>query len=237
MFMKAFKSLLIGGAVLAAALVSAPKAAAQAEAIHIGSNIDYNIGLGFGVNFTSGISEDDYYAPMRKAWGFDFSFNFAEFYWSGLSRDNQFYLTLGLENKSFRMRDRYAFDKDTVLGTNELLMVDYLDPDDLKMSAFRVFSWNVGMGYRHIFDDDVDIMIGPIVNFNTGSRIKTKYYDLNDKLQKAKTKFGHQELVTIELMARVNISGIGLYLKYNPFPLIEKNYGPEFTTWSFGIML
>jgi len=231
--MKAFYKIIAGAAFMAIAAVSAPKAAAQvSDPVMIGSNIEYNIGLGFGVNFPMGIDEN-YYDPMNKAWGFDFSFNFAEFYWSGLSQTEQFFLTLGIENKSFRMRDDWGYGMVPV--TETLAMVPYAD---MKMSALRIFSWNAGMGYRHVFDDNFDIMVGPIVNFNTSSRMKTKYYDADHKLQKEKIKgWNHHELVTIEAMIRLNISGIGLYVKYNPFPLIEEAYGPVFTTWSAGIML
>ena len=234
MSMKAISKFFAAAALLAVAAVSAPKASAQElefGSVKIGSDIEFNMGLGFGINFFSGIDDDSVYEPMQKAWGLDFSFNFAEFYW-GFDQSNSVYLTLGLENKSFRMRDNFGYGKEPL--TETLVMVPYAD---MKMSALRVFSWNVGMGYRYEANKDLAFQVGPIVNFNTGSRIKTKYYDANDKKHKEKTKWGHQELVTIEAMGMIEFHGIGLYVKYNPFPLLEKDYGPEVTTWSVGIML
>lgn len=229
--MKHLFKLFAGAAVVSVALaLSAPKASAQDDKIMVGSNLEYNIGLGFGIDFMGNVPDE--YDWMKKAWGFDFSFNFAEFYWSGLSQTNQFYLTLGLENKSFRLKDDTAF----ALLDNHLAPA-VLGNDVLKKSALRVFSWNVGMGYRYEASDDFAFSIGPIVNFNTGSRIKTKWYDENDKLQKKKTKWGKQELVTIEFMARVDLYGVGLYVKYSPFPLFQEEFGPKATTWSVGIML
>ena len=224
---------LFAGAALVSALLalSAPKAAAQDEKIMIGSNVEYNMGLGFGVDFFGNLPDE--YDWMSKAWGLDFSFNFAEFYWSGLSNTNQFYLTLGLENKSFRLRDDTQFN----LLDKHLVPVVFPDADDMKMSALRVFSWNVGMGYRYEQSEDFAFSIGPIVNFNTGSRIKNKWYDAEGKKQKDKIKWGKQELVTIEFMAKLEYHGIGLYVKYNPFPLFEEEFGPKATTWSVGIML
>lgn len=234
MSMKAISKIIAVAALMAVAAVSAPKASAQEiefGTVKIGSDIEFNMGLGFGINFFSGIDDHSIYEPMQKAWGLDFTFNFAEFYW-GLNPNNQLFLTLGLENKSFRMRDKFGYGKEEF--TETLLMVPY---NDMKMSALRVFSWNVGMGYRYEVDKDLAFKIGPIVNFNTGSRFKTKYYDLEGKKHKEKTKWGHQELVTIEAMGMIEFHGIGLYVKYNPFPLLEKDYGPEVTTWSIGIML
>ena len=232
--MKNLFKIFAGSALVAAVLaLSAPKAAAQDDnKIMIGSNVEYNIGLGFGIDFMTGLPDE--YDWMSNAWGLDFSFNFAEFYWSGLSNTNQFYLTLGLENKSFRLRDDIAFGLDP---NKHLMGYQFLDADDMKMSALRVFSWNVGMGYRYEQSDDFAFSIGPIVNFNTGSRLKNKWYDDSGKLQKDKTKWGKQELVTIELMAKVEFYGIGLYVKYSPFPLIQEEFGPKATTWSVGLML
>ena len=231
--MKNLFKVFAGSALVAAVLaLSAPKAAAQDDSkIMIGSNVEYNMGIGFGVDFFGNLPDE--YDWMSKAWGLDFSFNFAEFYWSGLSNTNQFYLTLGLENKSFRLRDDTQFN----LLDKHLVPVVFPDADDMKMSALRVFSWNVGMGYRYEQSEDFAFSIGPIVNFNTGSRIKNKWYDAEGKKQKDKIKWGKQELVTIEFMAKLEFHGIGLYVKYNPFPLFEEEFGPKATTWSVGIML
>lgn len=230
--MKNLFKVFAGSALVAAVLaLSAPKAAAQDDKIMIGSNVEYNLGIGFGVDFFGNLPDE--YDWMSKAWGLDFSFNFAEFYWSGLSNTNQFYLTLGLENKSFRLRDDTQFN----LLDKHLVPVVFPDADDMKMSALRVFSWNVGMGYRYEQSEDFAFSIGPIVNFNTGSRIKNKWYDAEGKKQKDKIKWGKQELVTIEFMAKLEYHGIGLYVKYNPFPLFEEEFGPKATTWSVGIML
>ena len=231
--MKNLFKVFAGSALVAAVLaLSAPKAAAQDDSkIMIGSNVEYNMGIGFGVDFFGNLPDE--YDWMSKAWGLDFSFNFAEFYWSGLSNTNQFYLTLGLENKSFRLRDDTQFN----LLDKHLVPVVFPDADDMKMSALRVFSWNVGMGYRYEQSEDFAFSLGPVVNFNTGSRIKNKWYDAEGKKQKDKIKWGKQELVTIEFMAKLEFHGIGLYVKYNPFPLFEEEFGPKATTWSVGIML
>jgi len=234
MSMNAITKVIAAAALVAVAAISAPKASAQeghADRIQLGSDIEFSMGLGFGIDFFSGIDSHSAYEPMNKAWGLDFTFNFAQFYW-GLAPEHELFLTLGLENKSFRMRDNYGYG--SVPVTETMVMLPYAD---MKMSAFRVFSWNVGMGYRFEANDDLAFEIGPIVNFNTGSRFKTKYYDADGKKHKEKVKWGHQELVTIEAMAKVEIWGIGLYVKYNPFPLIEKDYGPEVTTWSVGVIL
>ena len=231
--MKNLFKVFAGSALVAAVLaLSAPKAAAQDDSkIMIGSNVEYNMGIGFGIDFMSGLPDE--YDWAGKAWGLDFSFNFAEFYWGGLSNTNQFYLTLGLENKSFRLRDDTQFN----LLDKHLVPVVFPDADDMKMSALRVFSWNVGMGYRYVASDDFAFSLGPIVNFNTGSRIKNKWYDADGKKQKEKIKWGKQELITIEFMAKLEYHGIGLYVKYNPFPLFQEEFGPKATTWSVGLML
>ena len=187
--------------------------------------------LGFGISFPNKI-DDAAYSPMRQAWGLDFSLGLlnAEFHpWGGKSN---IYMKFGLEDKSFKIRgdQRYVKGDDGVLG---------FAPYDgtPKWSALRIFSWNLSAGYYQHIDDGFGIFIEPVLNFNTGSRIKTKWYDANDKKVKEKVKFGKQHIVTYELMGGINIYGVKIYAKYNPGNLIEKGYGPDFATWSVGIIL
>lgn len=187
--------------------------------------------LGFGITFPNGI-DDDAYSPMRQAWGLDFSLGLinAEFHpWGGASK---IYLKFGLEDKSFKIRgdQRYVKGDDGVLG-----FAPYEGTP--KWSALRIFSWNVSAGYYQKIYKDFGLFVEPVLNFNTGSRIKTKWYDVNDKKIKEKVKFGKQKLITYELMGGICIDDVKIYVKYNPGKLIEKGFGPDFASWSVGIIL
>lgn len=194
-------------------------------------SVDLAISPGFGVSFPGSI-EDDAYSPMRQAWGLDFTLGIinADFHpWGGKSN---LYLNFGLEDKSFKIRgdQRYVKGDDGVLG---------FAPYDgtPKWSALRIFSWNLSAGYYQHIWKDFGLFVEPVLNFNTGSRIKTKWYDANDRKVKEKAKFGKQKLVTYELMGGIKIGSVKAYVKYNPGNLLEKGFGPDFATWSVGIIL
>lgn len=194
-------------------------------------SVDLAISTGFGVSFP-GCIEDDAYSPMRQAWGLDFTLGIihADFHpWGGKSN---LYLNFGLEDKSFKIRgdQRYVKGDDGVLG---------FAPYDgtPKWSALRIFSWNLSAGYYQHIWKDFGLFVEPVLNFNTGSRIKTKWYDANDRKVKEKVKFGKQKLVTYELMGGIKIGSVKAYVKYNPGNLLEKGFGPDFATWSVGIIL
>ena len=193
--------------------------------------VDLAIGLGFGISFPNKI-DDAAYSPMRQAWGLDFTLGLlnAEFHpWGGKSN---IYMIFGLEDKSFKIRgdQRYVKGDDGVLG---------FAPYDgtPKWSALRIFSWNLSAGYYQCIYRDFGVFVEPILNFNTSSRIKTKWYDANDKKVKEKVKFGKQNLITYEIMGGIKIGNVKLYAKYNPCNLIDKDFGPDFATWSVGIIL
>ena len=193
--------------------------------------VDLAIEFGFGITFPNKI-DDAAYSPMRQAWGLDFTMSIlnAEYHpWGGKSN---IYMRFGLEDKSFKIRgdQRYIKGDDGVLG---------FAPYDgrPKWSALRIFSWNLSAGYYQHIDDGFGIFVEPVLNFNTGSRIKTKWYDANDKKVKEKVKFGKQNLITYEIMGGINIYGVKIYAKYNPCNLIDKDFGPDFATWSIGIIL
>lgn len=193
--------------------------------------VDLAIEFGFGITFPNKI-DDAAYSPMRQAWGLDFTMGIlnAEYHpWGGKSN---IYMKFGLEDKSFKIRgdQRYIKGDDGVLG---------FAPYDgrPKWSALRIFSWNLSAGYYQHIDDGFGIFVEPVLNFNTGSRIKTKWYDANDKKVKEKVKFGKQNLITYEIMGGINIYGVKIYAKYNPCNLIDKDFGPDFATWSIGIIL
>jgi len=195
------------------------------------NSVDLAINFGFGICFPSALN-DAAYEPMRQAWGLDFSMQLLSAEWHPWKNRDKFFLNFGLQDKSFKIRGNqmYVKGEDGVLGFEPV-------PGRPKWSALRIFSWDIGFGYSQHIGKHVSLRVGPIVNFNTGSRIKTKYWDEGDHKHKSKVKFGNQRLVTYELMGMLKIHNFGIYVKYNPCRLIDKAYGPDFNTWSVGFVL
>ena len=104
----------------------------------------------------------------------------------------------------------------------------------LKVSKLRVFSINAPLLYSYDFGGGFGFTLGPVVNLNTGSSIVNKYEQGGDK-QKDKYKRVHCNLITVDAMFQLNLKYFSIYAKYSPMNLMDKNYWPEFTTWSIGI--
>lgn len=194
-------------------------------------SIDLAVALGFGFCFPQSI-DDAAYSPMRQAWGLDFTLGLIDADYHFWGNEDNFYFKFGLEDKSFKIRgdQRYIKGDDGVLGFSGY-------DGRPKWSALRIFSWNLSLGYYQHITKDFGIFVEPILNFNTSSRIKTKWWDENDHKHKEKVKFGNQRLVTYELMGGLKFGNLKLYVKYNPCNLIDKAYGPDFNTWSVGFIL
>lgn len=194
--------------------------------------VDLAVDLGFGISFPQDIKAPAY-SPMRQAWGLDFSLGLLNAEYHPWGNSDHVYMKFGLEDKSFKIRgdQRYVKGDDGVLGFDNY-------PGTPKWSALRIFSWNVSAGYYQHVTKDFGFFVEPVLNFNTSSRIKTKWYDADGKLCKDKQKkVGLQNLVTYELMGGVRFGSIKLYVKYNPCSLIDTTFGPDFNTWSVGIIL
>ena len=83
---------------------------------------------------------------------------------------------------------------------------------------------------------------GVVGSVKTWSYSRIEFYDDNDKKHKKK----HKEKVdqgmtlrplTMDFLAQAGTRGIGVYARYSPISIFEKNKGPELYPLSFGMML
>ena len=105
-----------------------------------------------------------------------------------------------------------------------------------RISKLVLCSLNLPIFYSIGFGRGYGITIGPVVNLNAFSTIVNKYTIDGDK-RKDKYKNAHCNLVTVDAMVQLNLSGVSLYAKYSPMNVMDKNYWPEFTSWSAGVAL
>lgn len=104
----------------------------------------------------------------------------------------------------------------------------------LKVSKLRVLSLNAPLLYSFDFGGGFGFTLGPVVNLNAGSSIVNKY-SLDEDKDKDKYKRVHCNIITVDAMFQLNLKYFSIYAKYSPMNLMDKNYWPEFTTWSIGI--
>lgn len=103
-------------------------------------------------------------------------------------------------------------------------------------SRIKVFSLNFPIEYSRRLKHSWEVGVAAIVNFNTYASAETRYI-LNDKEEKAFNKHLHHKRFTIDLQGSVRWKCIGAYVKYKPFQIFQKDFGPKFSGLSTGITL
>ena len=126
-------------------------------------------------------------------------------------------------NKAMKMTD----EGDITIG-------QFKDGAIPRISRLTIFSLNMPIFYSLGFGRGYGITLGPVVNFNASSSIVNKYTFDGDK-KKDKYKYAHCNLVTVDVMAQLNLRDVSIYGRYSPMSVMDKKYWPEFSTWSVGV--
>lgn len=103
-------------------------------------------------------------------------------------------------------------------------------------STLYSFALQIPLLYNINFGRHFSFAAGPIVNFNTGGNIETKY-KFESRDYTVKTYNIHQKPVTVDLMGVISWSGIGLYARYAPMKVLRSSTGLDFSAFSTGILL
>lgn len=117
-----------------------------------------------------------------------------------------------------------------------------LTPFDSEMtkgeSSLRLFSMQIPLIYKCTIGSNHDwgVSFGPVLNFNSGGHIETKY-TLRNSDYKINTGDIGQKSVTVDGMAMINYKSVGLYARYSPMNRFEERTGLDFKTFSTGVML
>ncbi len=85
--------------------------------------------------------------------------------------------------------------------------------------------------------DRFGIAVGPVANFNFHSKIKNVYTMGGGSVQKDKEKNIHARPVTLDYMAMVRFSDLGLYVKWSPHGIFDSAYSPDIQTVTVGTVL
>lgn len=143
-----------------------------------------------------------------------------------------FSIGFGLNWKNYRMTGGTRFIKEGA----KIVLGDYPEGADIKFSRIKVFSLTVPLMVSQVLSRKISLSVGPVVNFNTHASMKTRY-TLNGKKEKLTDNNIHQNRVTVDLMALLNIKSVGLYVKYSPTNVLDTEYGPKFKSLSTGLTL
>ena len=138
---------------------------------------------------------------------------------------------MGFDWRNYRVTDFKMFSKDE---RGIITMQDYPEGTEPKFSRIHTFSLSVPLKYYHYLNKHVFIAAGPELYFTPYGSLKTRYYEDGEK-RKITAGNVHQNIFSLGVGAEVNIHHIGIYYKYNPFPVLRSSYGPKFSTMTVGL--
>lgn len=145
---------------------------------------------------------------------------------------HKFTIGFGLDWRNYRIKGDTRFTKSddgsVGLGT-------YPEGASPQFSRLKVFSLTVPVRY-HFVSKFFGFSLGPVVNFNTHSSLKTRWKADGMKIKDTSNN-AHVKPVTVDLMATLDTPVCNFYFKYSPCDLIKNGYGLQFKTLSFGVYL
>ena len=116
----------------------------------------------------------------------------------------------------------------------------------VKKATLRTFGFDIPLDYTHSFGPmlNLDVTVGVAAELNFAGRTKFKGINEAGNLEKH-THNGdlyratniRTNALTMNAHIIVTYEGLGIYFKYCPFPQFQAGYGPQFTTWSLGLII
>ena len=139
---------------------------------------------------------------------------------------------LGLDWRNYRIKQDVMFVKN---ADGMVDLAPYPSGVHRKFSRVKVFGLTADVLYRLKFSKNFGMALGPVLNFNTYSSLKTKYEEDGKKVSVIEKKAGHRP-VTFDLLGMIDICGFNFYVKYSPNDVLKDN-GIKFKALSFGVLL
>lgn len=118
-----------------------------------------------------------------------------------------------------------------------LVFVDNLQNMFDVHSRIKAWTFHVPVMFTQKIYRSFGISAGAWVNFNTYTTASVRFHDsdLNTNV-KYLFKDLHQRLLTVDLFAAIgSVGNAGLYVRYSPMRMFEKEYGPDNRSLSFGV--
>lgn len=140
---------------------------------------------------------------------------------------------IGIDWKNYRLDDNLRFYK---ADNGTITIGTYGEEVSKQSSRIKTFSWLVPVMYQRRVYRDLWINAGAVLNFNTYASVKTNYR-IGDVKHEHFDDNIRQNVVTCDLMAIVNCSWLGLYVKYSPCNVLKSSAGLKFQSLTGGIIL
>lgn len=150
-------------------------------------------------------------------------------------RNNSLTFGLGIDWQNYVTHSAHYFHKN---ADGRISLESYEPGVRDKSSRLKLFALQIPVmyGLRFGHKKHLGFTLGPVINFNTGSSIKTQY-KLDGREYSIKTNNIGQRPVTVDAMATFNYRAIGIYVRYSPMKKLRTSADLEFNALSSGLML
>lgn len=140
----------------------------------------------------------------------------------------------GIGWRNYRMTGRYRFMK----TPDDCVIITPYEGENVspKFSRVKVFSMQMPLLYRYKFNRNFALSVGPVLNLNLHSSLKTRY-KIDGQKYKDKVNDARVNPVSVDFMGIIKTPVIDLYVKYSPCNVLKTNYAPKFQSLSMGIYL
>ncbi len=148
------------------------------------------------------------------------------------NKRHDFSLGFGIDWRNFRMTGDRRFVKDGA----HISTAPYPDGAEPDFSRIKVFSLTFPFRYTYNFGakNYWNVSLAAILKVNTYASLKTRY-----TLDGEKHKYIHKDIrqkpVSVDLMASFGWRFLGVYVKYDPCDVLNKNFAPRFSTVTTGL--
>ena len=185
---------------------------------HLGFGWNAALGTPHGMDVSVGSSWEIFWTIVE--WNFK----------TNKGRDN-WSVGFGLDWRNYRMTNRQRFVKDT---EGNILLDAYPAGAAPQFSRVKVFSLQVPLQYSHRIARKFSLGIGPVLNWNTHSSIKTRY-KIDGQKYKDTSNDARVTPLTVDIMGTIRTPLLDFYVKYSPCHVLNTAFAPKFQSLSFGI--
>lgn len=142
---------------------------------------------------------------------------------------------LGFDWRNYSLKKDCYFHKEEDGG---ITLLPFEQGVSERSSRLQTFSLQIPVLYHLSFGkrSQFSFYAGPVLNFNTGGHISTKYTIGSDKIS-IKTGKIHQSPVTVDLMGGIGWRSFSIYARYAPMKVLRSSAGLDFRSFSTGIFL
>lgn len=175
-------------------------------------------------------------SPVSKPYGLNGSIEFGIGKIVGLgvapwTKGPQFAIGIGIHYRQYTLHHSQIFSVD-----NHVLSIIDAGTDRVS-SRLRNFGFQIPVTIFQPFGNGIGLTVGAAAVLNTYTRASSRA-TFDDIEYTNNYKGLHQRLLTADIFAILGWkNNFGIYVRYTPTSLFEKQWGPQFNTLSFGISL